>query len=172
MSARNSSTAWACSAASWRAAWPPSPPVRLRSFAWVSLSFVLQRLLLGGVAVVGGALDLHDQTSNGRTEVPRLRSPIELLAAAQHLDRVGDEIAVIRDRHDDWRPKKSCDCAQNRSSSMSVSATTTTLIGCADLLDDFGDGRRGCAARRGFSGAGGPSGKAVSAGPVIRAASV
>jgi hypothetical protein len=59
---------------------------------------------------------------------------------------------------------------------MSVSATTTTLIGCADWRrKSAGAGVcSGFAGSSGLAGAGfgGPSGKAVATGPVTRAARV
>ena len=59
------------------AALPPSPPVRLAQFPLGLLQLLLQCLLLGGVAVVGGALDLARPP---RTAGPRCRGcadPIE-----------------------------------------------------------------------------------------------
>ena len=59
---------------------------------------MLQRRPLGGVAVVGLALDLLDHLERPRRAAAAAQTD-EVLAAGQHLDRVGDEIAVAGDRH-------------------------------------------------------------------------
>ena len=64
------------------------------------LQLLLQRALLGGVALVGGALDLLDH-GEGPCRAAAAAQPDQILAAGQDLDRIGDKIGVVRKRRND-----------------------------------------------------------------------
>src|SRR5262249_14468366 len=62
----------------------------------LGLEILLRRLIAG----VGFLLDIVDQLEGSRRGAAAAQAD-EIIAAGQRVDRVGDEIAVVRDRNDD-----------------------------------------------------------------------
>ena len=71
-----------------------------RELALGVLELVLQAALLGAVARLGRALDAVDDLERPGRGAAAAQAD-QIFAAGQHVDRIGDEIAVVRDRHDD-----------------------------------------------------------------------
>ena len=79
---------------------------KARAISPGSASIAFQRLLLGGVAIVGGALDCWT-TSKGRTEVPRLRRPTSASPPPSTSIALVTKSPLLATGTTTWRPKKS-----------------------------------------------------------------